>query len=164
MHPHQRECLPTLRLLHGLYASHIHIRSMTLVRCPESARAGWCVRCQLDRSCFRYSSYLFRCYFSHSLKIVYQKISWIASIIFIYFHFFLPSQLAGTVPSAPVFSEKLEACFFLWRGRAIFSISPTFLFHFNLFPKAKKTEPNSTLPKTPRLGRGKNMVKFLPKE
>ena len=59
MHPHQRASLPTLWLLHGLYASHIHIRSMILTRC----RFRWSLR-----SCsFRFS---FRCYFSHSLGIV----------------------------------------------------------------------------------------------
>jgi len=50
------------------------------------------------------------------------------------------------------------------RGWALFSISPTFLIHFNSPSKAKKPKPNSTLRKTPRLGEGKNVVKFLLKE
>jgi len=44
------------------------------------------------------------------------------------------------VPSTPVFSEKLEVRLFERRGWAIFSISPTFLIHFNSPSKAKKTQ------------------------
>jgi hypothetical protein len=55
-----------------------------------------------------------------------------------FFSISLPLQLAGTVPSTPVFSKKSEACFSLWQGGALFSISPTFLIHFNLSSKAKK--------------------------
>ena len=65
---------------------------------------------------------------------------------------------------APVFSEKLAVRLFERRGGAIFSISPAFLFHFNLSSKAKKTQTQLNPTQNTQVEGRKNMVKFLPKE
>jgi hypothetical protein len=56
-------------------------------------------------------------------------------------------QLTGTpTPTTPVFSKKPAHVLLNSVGGALFSISPTFLFHFNLSSKAKKnrTQLNPT--------------------
>ena len=57
-----------------------------------------------------------------------------------------PASQRDPLRMPPVFSEKLAVRLFERRGGAIFSISPTFLFHFNLSSKAKKnrTQLNPT--------------------
>jgi hypothetical protein len=64
----------------------------------------------------------------------------------------------------PVFSKKMEVRLFERRGGAFFSISPTFLFHFNLSSKAKKNRTQLNPTQNTQVEKRKNMVKFLPKE
>ena len=64
----------------------------------------------------------------------------------------------------PVFSKKTAHALLNSVGRALFSISPTFLIHFNLSSKAKKNRTQLNPTQNTQVERKKNMVKFLPKE
>ena len=75
-------------------------------------------------------------------------------------------QLAGPPPlrMPPVFSKKPAHVLLNSVGGALFSISPTFLIHFNLSSKAKKNRTQLNPTQNTQVERWMNMVKFLPKE